>query len=133
MKVHVLGNNVKEQTAVIHCIEREVKNLKPVDVSNNEDVEWTLINGRIYVVIVFGIAEGELVIPLNEDEDATLQLSDLSKRFIKETNDVCKDIQRKCKGEVCRLILVPDGRFTPYPLALIIEQWNEQGLSKFIL
>jgi len=133
VKVHLLGNCVWEQTAMIRCIEKDIKFLKPVDVSNNEEVVWSVHNGRIYIVVIFSMTAAEMRIPDNEDEDPTIELSDLSRRYIKETNEMCRQIQRKCKEEVCRLIVVPDGRLTPYPLALVGEQWNEDGLSEYIL
>ena len=53
----------------------------------------------------------------------------LSKIFIKDTNEMCKEIRRKYQGDVYRLILVPDGRLTLYPLALVAEQWHDDGLG----
>ena len=107
---------------MIRCIEKDIKFLKPVDVSNNEEVVWSVHNGRIYLVVIFSMTAAEMRIPDNEDEDPTIELSDLSRRYIKETNEMCRQIQRKCKVEVCRFIVVPDGRLTPYPLALVGEQ-----------
>ena len=132
-KVHVMGNNVWEQTEVIHCIEREIKFVKVVDVTRrNEDVVWNIVDGRLYLVIIFSIAPDELTLPTSEDDDAAINLNDVSRRFIKDTNELCKEIRRKYEGDVYRLILVPDGRLTPYPLALVAEQWNDEGLGNII-
>ena len=118
---------------MIHCIEREIKFVKVVDVSRrNEDVVWHRVDGRLYLVIIFSIDQGELTLPTSEDENATINLNDVSRRFIKDTNELCKEIRRKYQGDVYRLILVPDGRLTPYPLALVAEQWNDEELGNII-
>ena len=116
---------------MIHCIEREIKFVKVVDVSSSshEELVWNMVDGRLYLVIIFSMAEGELTVPASESEDPTIQFSDVSRRFIKDTNELCKEVGRKCKGDVYRLILVPDGRLTPFPLALVGEQWNDEGLG----
>ena len=118
---------------MIHCIEREIKFVKVVDVSRrNEDVVWHMVDGRLYLVIIFSIDQGELTLPTSEDENVRITLNDVSRRFIKDTNELCKEIRRKYQGDVYRLILVPDGRLTPYPLALVAEQWNDEGLGNII-
>ena len=119
-----------EQTEVIHCIEREMKFVKVVDVTRrNEDVVWNMVDGRLYLVIIFSIAPDELTLPTSEDDEAAINLNDVSRRFIKDTNELCKEIRRKYQGDVYRLILVPDGRLTLYPLALVAEQWHDDGLG----
>lgn len=130
-KVYVLGNNQWEQASIIRCIENDTKFLSPVDVSNNKNVLWRVSARRVYIVIIFAISTSEMNIPENIAEEPTIDLKNLSKRFIKETNEMCREIERHCEGEVYRLIVVPDGRLTPFPLALVGEQWNEEGLSKF--
>ncbi len=131
VKVHVLGDNVCEQTAVIHCIQRDFKALLPIDVSVNEDVEWNVLNGNCYLLIIFTILPGEVKIPENNMGLPSINLSDRSKRYIRETNEMCRLIQRKCKGHVNRFIVVPDGRLTHYPLALLAEQWHDDGLGEY--
>jgi hypothetical protein len=129
--VHLLGNITWEQVSIMHGIENDFKFLNLVDVSNNKDVEWSAHNGNIYLVIVFAMNQSEMNIPDNEDDEPTIHLTELNKRFIKETNKMCRQIQNKYGMDVCRLIVVPDGRLTPYPLSLVGERWNEEGLSKY--
>ncbi len=53
---------------MIRCIEKDIKFLKPVDVSNNEEVVWSVHNGRIYLVVIFSMTSAEMRIPDDEDE-----------------------------------------------------------------
>ena len=78
-----------EQTEVIHCIEREIKFMKVVDVTRrNEDVVWNMVDGRLYLVIIFSIAPDELTLPTSEDDEAAINLNDVSKIFINYPNEI---------------------------------------------
>ncbi len=131
VKVHVLGDNVWEQTAVMHCMQKSSKFLQPIDVSVNEDVRWHVLNGNCYLLIIFTIFPAEVKIPQNNMASPSIKLSERSKRYISETNEMCRQIQKKSKGHVNRLIVVPDGRLTHYPLALLAEQWHDDGLGEY--
>ncbi len=132
MKVHILSDNVWEQAQCVHYIERDAKILKPVvDVGVNEHVRWSVANGRCYLVIIFTVSSSEVILPRSEEENASLTLGEASRKFIKDTNERCRQIQKAYKGDVYRFIVVPDGRLTDYPLALVGEQWHEDGLGQY--
>jgi hypothetical protein len=133
VKVHVIGNDVCEQSAVMRTVEGSVKFMRTVDVRLEENVAWSMVNGRCYLLIVFTIDSSEAIIPTNESDSPIICLSDWSKRYIKKMNELCRQIQKKCKGDVHRLIAVPDGRLSHYPLALVGEQWHEDGLGELTL
>ena len=131
-KLYVLGNNVWEKTAAIHCIEKEIKFLNAVDVVN-DFTELSSVNDEcLFVLIVFAISEDEVTI-LDDKNSIDLDISfrDSSRRFIKETNAMCRSLQTRFKRDVYRVVAVPNGNMTAHHVDLLGGQWHEGGLGEF--